>query len=172
MFVLGKGYGYDTVGATDSTAKRHDKKRLVGLTRDEVEFIAETVLNGNTIRNNNFVVRIKETGETMTVINGLVMNSNSSSTTGIQSIEFGDGTSMSWDEIRLSGLHGTDGDDVITLPQYTNATVYGGAGDDIITGGNYDDSLYGGYGDDKLYGGLGDGIHDGGDGNDHPVGGV
>jgi len=36
--VFGRGYGHDTVDASDSASGKHDKIRLVGLSPEEVEF--------------------------------------------------------------------------------------------------------------------------------------
>jgi len=86
-------------------------------------------------------------------------------------------------------LNGTPGDDVITAPSNDtttiyggdgndtltgnggNDTIYGGNGDDVLSGMDGDDTLYGGAGADDLYGGNGnDGLY-GGDNNDRLYGG-
>lgn len=51
-------------------------------------------------------------------------------------------------------------------------TLYGGKGNDILSGGLGDDYLNGGIGNDRLYGQLGDDLMDGGKGNDQFMGGV
>lgn len=79
----------------------------------------------------------------------------------------------------IDGVIGSDFDDVLTgfdqegtdpADTYTNE-LFGGAGDDIITGLDGDDVLDGGTGDDEIYGGGGDDEITGGAGNDVVEGG-
>ena len=72
------------------------------------------------------------------------------------------------------------GDDVITGTDKRHNWLFGGAGNDKVTGNVGDDELYGGdgddqlfglAGDDQLYGGAGDDLLDGGKGVDIMVGG-
>lgn len=58
------------------------------------------------------------------------------------------------------------GDDVIVGTDKTYNWLYGGDGDDSITGNIGNDEIYGGSGNDKLYGMAGDDVLFGGDGND------
>lgn len=76
-------------------------------------------------------------------------------------------------------IRGENGDDTIELYGDESATdvptgglVYGGAGNDRITGALHDDSLLGGAGNDTIYGGLGIDTLNGGDDNDVLAGGA
>lgn len=53
-----------------------------------------------------------------------------------------------------------------------SATIFGGSGDDLITGGGAADSIFGGLGNDYITGGGGDDLLDGGDGDDWLIGGL
>jgi hypothetical protein len=52
-----------------------------------------------------------------------------------------------------------------------SATIFGGSGDDFITGGGAGDTIFGGLGKDYIVGGGGDDLLDGGDGDDWLIGG-
>lgn len=159
VFVFGRGYGYDIISGQDYNASKRDVLRLVGLTRDEVDFL---------VSGSHFIVRIKDTGETITAMYAAVSKSN-----GLEAIEFGDGQVMEWAEIAAGQVlvEGTDGDDRLSGGNF-NATIYGGAGNDILTGGSSHDVLYGGDGDDSLSGGAGNDTLYGGAGNDALAGGA
>ncbi len=122
------------------------------------------------------------------------------STPVIDSIQFADGSSMSYQDILDQGFDivGTEGDDVIDGTAVTdringkggNDAITGKAGDDTILGGEGDDAidagpgndvvdagpgndtLHGGEGDDNLQGGDGVDALDGGDGDDTLLGGA
>lgn len=65
-------------------------------------------------------------------------------------------------------VHGGDGDDrIYGTDLSTPATVYGGAGHDLVTGGSGNDILHGGGGVDRLWGGPGDDLIRGGAGDDY-----
>lgn len=74
----------------------------------------------------------------------------------------------------IDGVIGSDFDDVLTgydqegtgLGDVFTNELYGGAGDDTITGLGGGDRLDGGIGNDVLYGGEGDDVISGGDGSD------
>jgi len=65
---------------------------------------------------------------------------------------------------------GGAGDDTISLDETNGvlpaAELFGGAGNDVLTGGSGADRLFGGAGNDTLNGGAGNDILDGGAGND------
>jgi RTX calcium-binding nonapeptide repeat (4 copies) len=71
---------------------------------------------------------------------------------------------------------GRYGNDRITFDEANgplpSATLYGGAGDDLLVGGSGADRLLGGGGNDTLLGGGGDDLLDGRSGNDSLTGGV
>jgi Ca2+-binding RTX toxin-like protein len=69
-------------------------------------------------------------------------------------------------------VDGGDGNDTINLLAWTlPATVFGGLGNDILTGGSVGDSLDGGDGNDVITGGGGNDTIQGGSGNDNLSGG-
>jgi len=53
-----------------------------------------------------------------------------------------------------------------------SATIFGGSGDDLITGGGAADTIFGGLGNDYIVGGGSDDVLDGGDGDDWLIGGL
>lgn len=77
-------------------------------------------------------------------------------------------------------LYGGKGDDVLSggggndrlSGSYGNDTLNGGGGDDILTGSRGDDIIDGGAGNDRLYGEAGNDTLRGGDGDDWLVGGA
>ena len=166
IFVFGRGYGHDTVKACNGAVNKHNQVRLLGLGPDEITIrVAERLEDRWT--HQDLVFEIKSTGETMTILQGF----SGGYSYRIQSVEFGDGTVWSWDDIRRSGFHGAWGDDTLALPYNEAAALYGEGGNDFLTGSSYDDALYGGDGDDRIYGGHGDDILDGGSGHDYLEGG-
>jgi VCBS repeat-containing protein len=71
-----------------------------------------------------------------------------------------------------STVFGTPGNDEVGSPdEHQPQTVYGGAGDDIVTGGTGVDTLYGGSGTDTINGNNGGDTIYGGSGNDTITGG-
>ncbi|MDB5386251.1 MAG: cya 3 [Planctomycetaceae bacterium] len=78
------------------------------------------------------------------------------------------GTSLGRFTPQLIRIYGGDGDDRIQVDSTARMPVelYGGAGNDSLTGGKADDLLDGGTGNDRLNGGRGNDILVGGDGND------
>lgn len=70
-------------------------------------------------------------------------------------------------------VDGRDGNDVILVSHqvHTDAELYGGAGNDLVSGGKGNDRIYGEAGDDILLGNHGDDRLDGGDGDDILLGG-
>jgi len=147
VFVFGRGYGHDTVNASDSNQNKRDVLRLLGLSRDDVDFM---------VSGNNFVVRIKDTGETVSVVNGAMASSSTVfNSYGLQAIEFGDGSVIEWSDIDSVLMEGTEANDSL-YAKYLNTTMYGKAGNDNLNGGTGNDIFYGGAGNDTLSGGAGD----------------
>ena len=72
--------------------------------------------------------------------------------------------------VRLIAVFGGAGNDTISMDEASgplpSAGLFGGPGDDTLTGGSGDDTLIGGAGDDTLTGGSGVDHLGGGDGND------
>jgi hypothetical protein len=167
IYVFGAGYGDDTINAFDSTEGRYDIIRLVGLNQDNVVFGVSLSYVGAPYYKyfQNLTVRVKETGETLTVIYGAdTLNSGQDQ---VQAIEFADGTVLTYAEIlRDHGLHGTDDADSMYIKDALDGSLYGEGGNDTLYGGSLNDWLFGGDGNDKLYGNAGNDVLDGGAGND------
>ena len=91
---------------------------------------------------------------------------------GAVSIDGGQPTVANSTEIVVSG---GNGDDTISLDETNGplpgAQLFGGNGNDVLTGGSGADQLFGGNGNDTLNGGAGNDILDGGAGDDTVVGG-
>ena len=176
VYVFGKGYGHDTINASDSNVAKRDVIRLDGLTLDDVEFLTTDAGTANIVgrlyASEHFIIRIKETGETLTVKYGYLY-ANVFNPYGIEAIEFADGTVLEWADIvrdMMVQMEGTDGDDSLRASNISTI-IRGGAGNDWLYGGNGDDRLYGGDGNDNLNGNDGSDLLDGGAGNDTLYGG-
>ena len=76
----------------------------------------------------------------------------------------------------LIHVNGGGGDDVIRLDETNGALpaaqIFGGDGNDMLTGGSGNDQLFGQDGNDSLSGGAGNDLLSGGDGNDFIAGGA
>jgi Ca2+-binding RTX toxin-like protein len=85
------------------------------------------------------------------------------------------GASMTVTNVRLISIFGQDGNDTITIDEAGGplppATLFGGSGNDVITGGSGDDQLFGQSGDDILSGKGGVDRLGGGDDSDTLLGG-
>ena len=152
-FAFGRGYGHDTiVGQTNK--KCSGAVNLLGLNKDDVVFEALHSSSGSYY---DVIIRIKETGETLTIRNALI-NSTFESTyvsdLAYRWIRFADGQEMSWDEVKQVvkvASNGTDGNDYLSNTGRLGATFDGGAGNDTIynTDGKADVFVFGkGYGHD------------------------
>ncbi|MEW6292453.1 MAG: calcium-binding protein [Pseudomonadota bacterium] len=165
-FVFGRGYGRDTVNAYDSGAGTD----VIELT----EGIAEQDLSVWHV-GDDLMVRVKDTGDTLTVLDHFVENSS------IDGLRFANGTY--WDramlEARVTPVAATPFDDNLTLSAEDdivdalagNDYLYGRGGNDWLMGGDDHDYLYGEGGNDRLEGGGGVDRLDGGAGDDMLVGG-
>ncbi len=170
VYVFGKGYGDDRVYAYDTATGKRDVVRLIGLGRDDVEFLS---IKNTASGYHDFIIRIKESGETLKIVSA-IYQSNTFTGYEIQAIEFGDGSVMEWSELEKSGLLqvvGTDEDDTINGSRL-NTVMEGLAGNDTLNGAGGNDVLYGGEGDDTLYGGGGNDVLEGGAGTDYLEGGA
>ena len=178
IYVFGRGYGHDIAHNTVEKADGERKTvRLAGLSLDEVEFLIETA--GNTVgatRWDNVIIRIKDTGETLTLKGAFKINFN----TGLHDpenlyafdvIEFGDGTVLEWSELLKPGeirWEGTSGNDTFKAFDI-GLSMYGGDGKDTLYGGTGNDLLDGGAGNDILYGGAGNDTYVFGRGYGHDI---
>lgn len=71
------------------------------------------------------------------------------------------------DLILGSGRGGPGADVMRCLPQDVSCSLFGGSGDDVLTGGTHSDRLFGDGGRDRLDGGVRSDLLDGGPGTDH-----
>jgi hypothetical protein len=177
VYLFGIGDGHDTISETESD--RTDRRNVIrlgeGIGVDDVELLAT---NYNTVYGYmDLVIRIKSTGETLTVFRGLSINKTSlSNPYSIQAIEFADGTVWEYADIMKQQIHGADTDTAIyaeiggsilvgnelanTMNGSSRAdTLYGGAGNDTLKGNAGNDILVGGVGNDRLEGGTGDDVY-------------
>ena len=89
----------------------------------------------------------------------------------IDQIQFSDGVTWTWQDIKAKVLQGTENTDVLRGYDNESNTINGLDGNDFIYGGNLNDTISGGFGDDYLYGLNGNDILQGGDGADAISGG-
>jgi Ca2+-binding RTX toxin-like protein len=176
VYLFNLGDGHDVISDYEyRTGKRNVIRFGAGITAANIEFLAKPT-NGNY---SDLIIRIKSTGETITVLNGMLYNTaNSSNYYSIQSIEFADGTVWEWSDIAaqpmtvMEGsysnygyaafeggiLHGNAADNKMWGSANADA-LYGGAGADTLLGYAGDDILHGGAGADRLEGGAGDDVY-------------
>ncbi len=194
-YVYGRGYGHDKIYAYDRNENKNDVIRFVGLTPDD--FIISTVYRGTSSlpgypKTFDVIFTIKDTGETLTIDQGIHKGYGSFNPYSIQHLDFGDGLVISWQDF-ISGrefmVQGTSANDNLVASN-VSSVMFGGDGNDTMTGGSGHDQLFGGdgndqmwgedgddlleggNGDDRLYGGYGNDILDGGAGNDYLEGGA
>lgn len=185
VYLFGRGDGHDTIRESETRTDRRNIIRLgAGITADCIEFLVKQSSGAYM----DLILRIKDTGETLTVLNGLYgSGANVINSYSIQAIEFADGTVWEWGDILSHpvqmiettttgtnyytadpiGVHviGTDYNDYIT-GHNGNDILHGGTGNDTLNGGAGNNTLHGGSGNDVLHGGNGDDCLHGGVGTD------
>ncbi|MEM7701534.1 MAG: calcium-binding protein [Pseudomonadota bacterium] len=140
-YIYARGDGNDTY--RDFRYQETDTVEFTDILRNEVVFYS----SGSTV-----YAKILDSsdgagdGSVLTFV-----ESTSTGTTGIDRIEFADGTAIS--------------DDTFVAERYTMGTT----GDDLLSGGTGNDRLFGDYGNDELTGGLGDDVLNGSYGADTAV---
>ena len=97
----------------------------------------------------DLVIRIKETGETLTLAGWFRCRPDR-----INRFRFADGTELTAADIEAQGLtvRGTEGNDTLQAQYGLDMNLYGLGGDDTLRGANLNDRLYGGDGNDALFG--------------------
>ncbi|MCD8213317.1 MAG: calcium-binding protein, partial [Campylobacter sp.] len=179
-YIFGRGDGNDTIYNQDNSKDRTDIiKFKEGITKEDLIF--ERTNNGY-----DLLIKIKDGTDSITVNNmfvspdaiGVFNQSNF-----INGLEFGDGSSMSAEEMKArilvnpnssNQVYGFSTDDIIKgnendnylYAHSGNDIAYGYAGNDYIYGGAGNDTLYGGEGNDQIYGGNDNDIIFGNEGND------
>ncbi len=167
-YVWGKGYGNDTInnyGDWTEYGYLNGTDTLVfgeGLTVASFEFAAGGSYNSD------LVIRIRETGETLSLAGWLNVPADR-----INRFRFADGTELTAADIDAQGLtlRGTEGNDIMQAQYGLNMNLYGLGGNDTLRGANLNDRLYGGDGNDTLFGWNGDDILSGDAGDDSLWGG-
>lgn len=133
-------------------------------------------------------ITIPSTGDSVLIEHQFNRTDTSAHSTSLETVDFADGVSWSFNDLMAEAVEGTEGDDVIngfTSDEIINGgdgadeiyghegadTLLGGAGNDYLEGGEGQDELFGGLGGDQLRGGgAADALH-GGEGSDVLYGG-
>lgn len=146
-YIWSIGDGNDTIN--DESASLIESDTLV-LTDILPEEIALTRANGNA----TVLVTITSGGVT-SVISVLSQIGSSINGTGIERIEFADGTIWDLDRILAeTRVNGTSAGETLSGTAYRD-NLFGGAGNDVLSSANGNDWLQGGTGNDTLTGGNG-----------------
>ena len=172
LYVFGRGDGHDIITETENRAGRRNAIRLGdGIGAGDIELLA---YNSSSNRS-DFIIRIRDTGETLTVYNGLAHNvANASNINSVQAVEFADGTVWEWEDILRQTFRVAEDQTVgyshfeggVLAANDRGNTLNGGKGNDTLLGGAGADTLKGGAGNDILAGGAGNDILEGGAGDD------
>ncbi|WP_170000940.1 calcium-binding protein, partial [Campylobacter sp. RM16189] len=163
-YVFGKGDGQDTIHADGKDTLKFKE----GITKDNLVFqrVKSNQYEYNPI---DLLIRIKNSEDSI-IVKEMFKESNNSK--GLKNIEFGDGSSMSLEDIKKATLLG-DGSsaDSIIYGFETDDIIRGGSSKDIVFAREGNDTIYGKEGSDILYGEKGNDIIEGGAGNDTLYGG-
>ncbi len=140
-----------------------------GITRSSIEIVGE-----GRDRNNDLLLRITETGETLRLRFWFHVNPyTQESFYRIDRVRFADGdvlTAADIDSMPIT-LYGTDSPEFLTGYEGRRNVMHAYGGSDYLYGSDFDDYLDGGPGDDFLYGFEGNNVLVGGLGNDYLSGG-
>lgn len=143
-------------------------------------------------------ITIPSTGDSVLIEHQFSRTDTAAQSASLETVDFADGVSWTFDDLMAEAIEGTEGDDVINgftrdenieggdgadeIYGHEGAdTILGGAGNDGLDGGEDQDELFGGLGDDQLRGGnAADALHGdegsdalyGGDGSDLLAGGT
>lgn len=109
-------------------------------------------------------IAIPSTGDSVLIERQFNRTDTTAQSTSLETVDFADGVSWSFDDLMAEAVEGTEGDDVIngfTSDETINGgdgddAIYGHEGADTILGGAGNDDLEGGEGQDALFGGAGD----------------
>jgi Ca2+-binding RTX toxin-like protein len=99
--------------------------------------------------------------------------SNALNSASIRNFRFDDGTTLTYDELVARGfdIYGGSGDETLTGTNLDNR-IYAGTGNDVLIASGAHDTLYGGEGNDTLTGGAGVDLLVGGSGNNTLIAGT
>ncbi|WP_165940326.1 calcium-binding protein [Rhizobium laguerreae] len=143
-YVWGRGYGNDQIQERGAGA-------LNGGDYDKIIFhdyvSADDIVLSRTPGASDIIITLKDTGETLTLIEQVSYNAINYRPDQVDEIHFSDGVIWYASDIRAHYLLDakTDGDDHI-YGFWTNNTLDGGAGNDILEGGDGSDTYVFGYG--------------------------
>ncbi|WP_326912876.1 calcium-binding protein [Rhizobium johnstonii] len=143
-YVWGRGYGNDQIQERGAGA-------LNGGDYDKIIFhdyvTADDIVLSRTPGASDIIITLKDTGETLTLIEQVSYNAINYRPDQVDEIHFSDGVIWYASDIRAHYLLDakTDGDDHI-YGFWTNNTLDGGAGNDILEGGDGSDTYVFGYG--------------------------
>ncbi|MCC8167677.1 MAG: hypothetical protein LIQ31_16440 [Planctomycetes bacterium] len=165
-YLFGRGDGHDVIYQYQFTTDRRNVLMLVGDLRPEDIELEVGNWSGSTA---DFIVRIKETGETITVEKGYSCNdAMARNIYGIQAIEFSDGTVWEGSELDTLPIRMAEGE-TSAYAMGNGSYLVGNDGDNRLRGSYYDDILHGGAGNDRLEGGNGNDTYLFGRGDGHDV---
>ncbi|MBF0120953.1 MAG: hypothetical protein HQK79_19155, partial [Desulfobacterales bacterium] len=161
IFIYGKGNGNDTIQRDwwwENINGTDTLKLGEGLTADSFEYIAQNRNIGA-----DLIMRLKETGETLTIKNWF-----SDEQYQVDTFLFADGIELTAAQIneRIFLVSGTDGNDFISASENYSTSISALEGNDIVYGSHRNDIIDGGFGDDIIYSNKGDDIVTAGNGND------
>jgi Ca2+-binding RTX toxin-like protein len=174
-------YRFSKGDGTDSIYDSSGQDRIEFTDVDSTEVVVRR--EGDHLR-----ITIPSTGDSVLIERQFNRTDTTAQATSLETVDFADGVSWSFDDLMAEAVEGTEGDDVIngfTSDETINGgdgadeiyghegadTILGGAGNDDLEGGDGQDELFGGLGDDQLRGGnAADALH-GGEGSDVLYGG-
>lgn len=167
-YVWGKGYGNDTIYSFGEYTELGYINGVDSLVFGEGLTVASFEFTAGVSNNSDLVIRIKETGETLTLTGWFSLMSDK-----INRFCFADGTVLTAADIDAQGItvRGTEGNDIMQASFGLNMNLYGLGGNDTLRGANMDDRLYGGDENDTLFGWNGNDTLSGDAGDDSLWGG-
>jgi Ca2+-binding RTX toxin-like protein len=129
-FLYRRGDGSDRIVEVSATSAEVDILKLVDMSRDDVRLARDGY---------DLIVKVLSTGETITSID--FFSSSQQAGTGIDKIEFSDGSSLNRQDIwQDAWFRGTDGRDVISTTSEAGNTFIGYGGDDVLVSAWYGSS--------------------------------
>lgn len=151
-YIFARGDGQDTIYADGKDTLKFKE----GITKNDLIF-SRAKSNQYEDSPTDLLIKIKDTDDSVIVKEMFKFDDNSK---GLEKIEFNDGSSMNFEDIKKATLlaDNSTADRVINGFE-TDDTIKGGSGNDVIYGNKGNDTIDGGAGNDTLYGGDGDDIY-------------
>jgi len=153
-YVFNAGDGQDIVNDTGAPADVDKVVFGAGISASDLSFVRS---------GNDLIITFAGSTDKLTIKDQFEYHENNK----IESLNFADGTVLTYQDTLLAVTAGTPGDDNLVGDFYAN-TLSGGAGNDTLTGNQGNDTLTGGTGNDTLIGGSGNDtyVFNAGDGQD------